>query len=400
MQIIKPHISTNIVITSVLLAIFVDIKFLNLIILAAMPSFSGIMTLMYAIVVIGIIYMGVLKKNRNFVSLTPTQIAITTLCFLWYILTSAFIGEPSVPLSLFSIFTLAAFIIPSIICIDVRIFLLTLFILPSVGIFYIDQIIIKSIIEENTLSMGKCYSMLVPVLACFVFLRFFFMKENIWKRLLLLPFMAINIFYLIQMVMFGSRSPILCVLLFIVSCFTVQISDNKQIHFRKGNIVLIFIGLIILGSLFIPILQAISVFFGNIDISLNVIDKILRLHEDGNILNGRDNISELALLGIYQSPILGHGLAQFQQNTGMVYPHNFLLQMLYDGGLFLTSCVLIPILKAGIHKIKNASADEFIYLIFLFFASVPGALFSGDLWQSVILWLFFGSLLSREKKLR
>ena len=116
----------------------------------------------------------------------------------------------------------------------------------------------------------------------------------------------------------------------------------------------------------------------------------------GDLSNGRDAIDIIAWDGIFESPFLGYGTAQFENNTGFVYPHNFILQFLYDGGLLLTFVVLFPIVRTVIQKIKKVNSQEYICLIFLFFCSVPGSLLSGDLWESGMLWMFFGFVLSRN----
>lgn len=390
-------ISKDIVVASLLLALFADTKVLNYIFSVAIPSMEGIlMTTMYGVVVVGLFICGLFAQKRSLFSLRPSHIIICLLCFLWYLMTSALIAPPSVSFPFFAIFTVAAFLIPGIIKIDIRLFLLSLLILPSIGFLYIDKIIYASILEEGVLSMGICYAMLVPVLANLVFLRFFFFHESLKIKLLILPFTIINIFYLIQMAMFGSRGPMFCVLLLLVSFSLIKIERRK--FFLLRNRVIIMIILIIFISLsFKPILLLLSDFLlSHYDISLNVIDKFLLKDEQGDITNGRTPILEVALDAISISPIFGYGTAQFEKNTGIIYPHNFIIQMLYDGGIFLTSCIFIPIIKVINYKIKTIQIEEFICLLFLFFASVPASMFSGDLWQAYRLWLFFGFLFSKH----
>lgn len=140
----------------------------------------------------------------------------------------------------------------------------------------------------------------------------------------------------------------------------------------------------------------ISNYLAQFDISLNVIDKFLRLNNAGDMTNGRDDIDKVAWEGIWNSPIIGHGTSQFDKYTGLGYPHNFILQMLYDGGIVLASIVFIPIARSLLQKKRLISEEEFILLLCLFFASVPGALFSGDLWNSIVLWMFFGFVVAKE----
>lgn len=391
------NLPTNVVIASVLLALFANTKWVNNIVLAAFPSLSGVfMAAMYGVVVPLLFVVGIFFQKRSLNGLSRSHLAISFICLFWYIATSVFIGSPSVSFAFFGVFTLAAFLIPGLIRIDVRIFLLVTMISSSMGVFYVDQIIINSIMEEGVLSMGLCYSMLVPVIANLVYIRYFYNEENKWMKIVMLPITAINIFYLVQMTMFGSRGPVLCVLLLIASFFIFKITEDSSIRIRKGR-VFIIIGCAAIGALFFTlILQSISNYLAQFDISLNFIDKFLRLDDGGDMSNGRDDIKKVAWSGIGESPILGHGISQFDRHTSMNYPHNFFIQMLYDGGIVLTSCVLIPIIRSLMKKVKAIDEEEYALLLCLCFASVPGALFSGDLWNQIVLWMFLGFVLAKD----
>lgn len=390
-------LSKNVVITSFLLALFIDVKTINLVIIAAQPSLAGIfMSAMYAIVAVGLFAIGLLVQKRDILNLRPNHIGICLLCIVWYAFTDTFIATPSVNVSYFGIFMVAAFLIPGLIRMDIRIFLLSLIIFPSIGVLYLDKIFFSEILETGIVSMGTCYAFLVPVLGNLVYLRFFYRKEPLWIKIVMLFFAAINIYYLVQMTMFGSRGPILCVLLLILSFFIIQIDDKGKIAMRKGRTSILLICLVLITLSFTAILQTLKDFFATFDISLNVVDKFLRLSESGDMTNGREVISSKSWEGISNSPLWGNGTSQFLNNTGMVYPHNFILQLLYDGGIILTSFVIVPIARMLIFKIKTVSESEFICLLFMFFASVPCSLFSGDLWNAGTLWMFFGFVLAKN----
>lgn len=390
-------IPKNVVAVSILLAIFASTKIINLIMSVALPSSTGsFMTLMYGTVVVGLFVIGLFFQKNSLRTLSSTHIGICVLCIAWYIFSSLLVGQPSVSIQFFAIFTVAAFIIPGIIVIDVRIFLLAFLLFPSFGVFYFNQIIYNSILEEGILSMGICYSMLAPVLANLVYIRYYYWNERKTVKILLLPFTAINVYYLIQMSMFGSRGPLLCVLLLLTSFAIFDVKEDLIVYLRRGRTVLVVIGVLLIASSFVYILQLVNDFLLNHNLYVNAIDKILRLEDSGDISNGRDALSKIVWDGIWNSPFIGHGTSQFGKNTGIVYPHNFIYQMLYDGGVILTLCVLIPIIKGLIHRFKYIRKEDFVCLLLLFFASVPGALFSGDLWQSSLLWMFFGFVLSKN----
>ena len=136
----------DIVIASILLALFADTKMINLIVLAANPSLSGsFMTAMYFVVVAGLFLMGLIQ-HRRISGFTPSHILISIFCCFCYLLTITFVAPPSVSVSFFGIFTVAAFLIPGIVKINAKLFILALFLFPSIGVFYLDQIILSSII--------------------------------------------------------------------------------------------------------------------------------------------------------------------------------------------------------------------------------------------------------------
>lgn len=385
------------ILASIFLALFADVKTLNLIVIAAYPSYSGVfMTAMYAVIIIGLLIIGLFLQRRSFLKLRKSHWGICILCILWYIMTSLFIASPSVNIQFFGVFMVAAFLIPGIIHIDVRTFLIALVVLPSIGILYLDRIFYGEILETGVVSMGTCYALLIPVLGDLVYLRFYYRKESIRMKIIMLFFAAINLFYLVQMAMFGSRGPILCAVLLIMSFFIIRIDDNKKVFFRKGRVLIIIIGLLFLIFSFTAILQALQDFLAKFDISLNVVDKFLRLDDNGDMTNGRESLSTMAWKGIVESPLWGNGISQFNNNTGEGYPHNFVLQMLYDGGIILTLAIMVPVTQSLIRKLKTISENKIAFFVLLFFASVPGALFSGDLWNASTLWMFFGFVLAKN----
>lgn len=385
------------ILASIFLALFADVKTLNLIVIAAYPSYSGVfMTAMYAVIIIGLLIIGLFLQRRSFLKLRKSHWGICILCILWYIMTSLFIASPSVNIQFFGVFMVAAFLIPGIIHIDVRTFLIALVVLPSIGILYLDRIFYGEILETGVVSMGTCYALLIPVLGDLVYLRFYYRKESIRMKIIMLFFAAINLFYLVQMAMFGLRGPILCAVLLIMSFFIIRIDDNKKVFFRKGRVLIIIIGLLFLIFSFTAILQALQDFLAKFDISLNVVDKFLRLDDNGDMTNGRESLSTMAWKGIVESPLWGNGISQFNNNTGEGYPHNFVLQMLYDGGIILTLAIMVPVTQSLIRKLKTISENKFSFFVLLFFASVPGALFSGDLWNASTLWMFFGFVLAKN----
>ena len=71
--------------------------------------------------------------------------------------------------------------------------------------------------------------------------------------------------------------------------------------------------------------------------------------------------------------------------------------MLFDIGIIGTLIIIIPILTSAMKIFKRiGNYENSTVLIALICASVPGALFSGDLWLNPLLWLTFSLILRWE----
>ena len=67
-------------------------------------------------------------------------------------------------------------------------------------------------------------------------------------------------------------------------------------------------------------------------------NKMIALND---ISNGREPVYEAAIAGIKNAPLLGNGIEAFPAYTAYSYPHNFILQLVYEGGILF--CV-IPVI--------------------------------------------------------
>src|SRR5690606_8838226 len=119
-----------------------------------------------------------------------------------------------------------------------------------------------------------------------------------------------------------------------------------------------------------------------------------------DISNGRGKLLNYAFSDISDNLFLGNGIAVFDEKYGN-YPHNFIVQILYEGGILYLIPMSIIILKFFKIIVSNQySKDYKIFLIYLFTAGIIELLFSNVYWRSVFFWLFIGMLLNnkREKK--
>lgn len=373
-------------------AFFIDIKCINYIMRAMLniDEEGGFMSLLYIIVSISLLGISLLQKNSIF-KIDKYVVFILVFILAWYQYTDAMIGVPRVPFLILGVFTLVAFITPSIVQINPRTFIKTVMLLPSVGVIYSSSIFSLQDSTSETISMQISYAFLVPVMATIIYLRNYYKLESRFWKIIGGLSVFINAIYGYQILSLGSRGPFLCIILLLI--FFLLLKKEEEgfgVKIQKNRTIIIMI-LVFFSSLFLmETLTFLSTTLHSYGIDLNVINKNIRMIAEGDISNGREYISSIAIQGIIENPIFGYGFDQFENNTGIVYPHNFVLQILYDGGLFFFVLLLVPVTYKLYIKIKTCDEIEYLLIPFFFFVSVPGALLSTDLWYNERLWMFFG----------
>lgn len=388
------NVSFATVLASVAVGFFVDIKCFNYILIALLNTNeeSGFMSTFYVLIAGLLIAISYLQRNK-LSSINKYVLFIVALIFLWYQYTSQTIATPRVPFLFLCVFTITAFVIPSMVSIDAKTFIKSVMLWPVIGVFYISRIFSIEDSDTETISIQVSYAFLVPVIATIVYLKNYYSTERPIQKLIGFVTVLVNLIFCYKMVSYGSRGPFLCIVTLILYYAIFKKSDGYGVTVNKNKTILFTSGFMLVSSFLIEFLSVVSGLLHALGINLNVIDKSLRkVAESGDITNGRDFIYGIATDGILDRPIFGHGMDQFENNTGIVYPHNFILQVLYDGGIVFFSILLVPLLVKLIKRIRTCNYEEYSLIPFFFFISVPGALLSADLWYVERLWLFFGVL--------
>ena len=385
----------KIILVSFLVAFFLNVKTINAYITKGSEE-GGYMSILY-ILVIGAIGLTCLWKKQQ-KRVPYNAFLIPCILSLFYSLTCVFSGNPRVNIAYFSVFTISSFLIPFLVEINVRQTLKIMMILSSPAILFLNQIFAFKIFYDERISMGICYVFLTPIVASIVYMFLYFKNENFVSKIISLILFLINMVYFMYLFLFGSRGPLLEIFALFLILYFLSIS-NKGFGIKvnkkrfKISIVIVFI---ILGIGF-TIFDWLNNLFASYGINVYFIDKMLELNDAGDVSNGRNELYDLAIADFLQSPLFGRGIGRFDANhPGGSYPHNFVLQILSDGGLLLFFLLFIPIIKQIKNFIKYCTFDKYAILITLFFASVPGALFSGDLWESGNLWFLFGAIMSNR----
>lgn len=394
---ISNNIPKVVILQSLLVAFYADMKCINWTITYGYSSVNveaGYMSILYPGVILMSLIFAMIGKNNISKRLSITCIIIVSILLLFYIATLSFIGPPKIGISMFLVMVIASLLLPNIIRVNARIMIKGIMFFPFFAIFRQNRVFASVSSWQEVLSMETSYAFLVPIIATIGYLFFYFKEENSVQRKLTLLLSTINMVYFFQIVQYGSRGPILSVLLFLVVLYVIKTSQ-KGISVRHSSLFLVIIGAIMLVFTFSTSIPFVNEALNTIGLNVHALDKIIRLSEEGDITNGREVINSITWSGIIESPFFGHGLDRFDANTGLLYPHNFILQILYDGGVLLLLVLMVPVIVCSTRILRTCSKDEYAVFVILMFSSVPGALFSGDMWGVAGLWLFFGFILSR-----
>ena len=118
------------------------------------------------------------------------------------------------------------------------------------------------------------------------------------------------------------------------------------------------------------------------------IDKMYRGILADDVTNNRVELYQYAWNGFLASPIWGNGIGSFVVKYG-TWPHNFVLQLLYEGGILMFLLVVIPLAKIVLFVLKSNAIPPIDYAMFvcLFAISVPKVLVTSELWTVQCFWL-------------
>ena len=396
-KIIKQRkLPVSIIVISLLVAFYADIRPVNLSIAYSQASDSdavGLMGILYPAVFILITFFSIVYRNVKWNIGTQVWFLLVYIS-LFYFLTYFNIGQPRTSVPFLLGFVFSAMIIPSITNIDVKIFLRALMLYPFWAIFRLNSVFAPVRDWTDAISMDVSYAFLVPVIATIVYMYFYFKSDSKLFKIYSAIMCFVNGAFFIQLFLHGSRGPLLSILLTVFFLLIIKKKENAPgvvVASKKSKHLII--SLFLLSCVFVLFFQTIMDALS----ASHAIMKSIDLNASGDISNGRTYLNELTFAGIYEHPLLGNGFDRFDANTrGGLYPHNFVLQLLYDGGLLYMLVILTPVIRGLVRFFKHCNYDELALMVCLLFSSVPGALFSNNLYENSLLWLFFGYALSRS----
>lgn len=253
----------------------------------------------------------------------------------------------------------------------------------------INQVLVITNYGLYQADMYNTYAFLPCIVAAFSHFFYYREKSNLLTKIGYL----LNIYYLFRVSLTAVRGFWLVIIIF----FGLKMIHYMQIKTTKKSYrIILLLGLLslilIVANLEQVLVSIISILERSINIEIGILDKMSKLIVEGDIWNGRIEIWKISLECFLDNPIWGQGINGIQLWTkgAIEYPHNFILQLLNDGGIIfglLPICVIIYGIILFITNGSRRNSDIINFFIFIISISVPVAMLSGNVWQTASLWL-------------
>lgn len=205
---------------------------------------------------------------------------------------------------------------------------------------------------------------------------------------------------LVKFLLNANRGGIISILVLTFFILIKSVNGTRgRVRNRKAVGIVLLIFALIIGVFFEPIISFLYDFMLSINLEIDSLKKLYRLILEENIMNNRNELYAYAWKGFLSSPIWGNGIGGFSVNHGG-WTHNFILQLLYEGGLLLSLLVLVPLTKNSLFILKQNCITRYEYSLFilLFSTSIPRLLFSTELWNTQAFWMLFAFCMLTKNK--
>lgn len=342
------------------------------------------MLVVFVAVLLSIFYRFVKKSHK---------IKICELLFLAYlsivVFWSIYIKESDYTLLKFFVYVLSgAIIVSGDINIELVLRMLTYSTIIFVPVY--SKVFALTFVTLNQANMGTMYKVLNLVLAGII--HFFYFRKECSKKIWI--GYAGSLILLVGLVTKANRGVVLSVVFAFAVCilnYTSSKSSYKTHNIKKR---LKFIVILLLASVLVLNMNKIilglyglwSTVSQNVPSFLVKMNKYILLNDTSN---GRTEVFDLAVSIIREHPLFGIGIENFGKYFEVNYPHNFILQLWLEGGVFflivpvITSVYLVKEVMMCVVGDKKLEAT----LIFMMLLAIPRFLLSLDIWTYYEFWI-------------
>jgi hypothetical protein len=273
----------------------------------------------------------------------------------------------------------------------------------GINTLLVDQAISRRFSQTN---LGTIYDLLPCIVLAMFHFFYYRKKSSIFIKICYVYYLYV----LIRMLLVIVRGALLTLLIGAVIIYVNRPQSNWDV-IRKWSIKKKFIigcGLILSIIMVLNyeiMITGIYTFLEARGINFGVITKFYFYMSSGNITDNREPYYELVNQMFAQSPIYGNGVQTFYAYSadGAAYPHNYILQFLFEGGLVL----MIPLTFITLRELyrvlasKYINTNDFVLSSCLVLLSVIPGMFSMNIWYNRSFWMviMFG-LLGTKSNLR
>ncbi len=323
--------------------------------------------------------------------------------FLYLVLISAFIltnilqsGKSTLTLVDFIGMCLIPIFLGAFLIVDYEVVFRGCMILLVLAIPVFRQLFLKANIGLNydAVSMSTSYDILPITVAGLVHFLYFSKESKIVDKIM----HVVSFIFSLALIRMSYRGALLALVVSLVVAFYFQKKRNSL----RNQVLVITISVMIIVVLFNYqyVLQWVSEILNRFGVRIAFIDKSIYLLTHDTTANGRLDIYEKAFQGFLSSPVWGNGMATFQYYTEYPFPHNFILEFLFDGGLILFLSLMYVFAVSFKRLFKRAWEPKryrFALILMIGSIAITRGLISAECWRIVLLWLFIGLALNNTE---
>lgn len=254
----------------------------------------------------------------------------------------------------------------------------------DISLFISGFTMVLGVIKSDSYeAMTWSYALFPCIAVAFVHFYLYNRESNMWMK-------AVYIISIITTIVFifssnrGGLVSLVCLFFLLLIRKFKNGTSKKRILINALFVLTLLMAIFFAESLLIALYR----FLSSHNIKIDAINKTYRMLLEDNITNNRDELYRFAWQGFLANPIFGNGIGAFAVNHGG-WPHNILLQLLYEGGITLAVIVLMPVVVMSVKMVAQKEVDSKVYALFvlLFSIAVPRLLFTSELWNTQSYWM-------------
>lgn len=345
-----------------------------------------------------------LSTDLHKMNISGKQIPFILFLFIIYI--NSFIGRNYLPN--FSVIQFAFYCIIPIIVInrdfDVQLVLKYTMYLSLVSIFAINSLLQDTAISSKfaQTDLGIAYNML-PCIIVAIFHFYYYFKSSSWIDKFCYCY---YLYVLIRWLSVTVRGALITVLFSVFLIFINRYEKNsektkKNSSLKKINIILIGLVVLLIIANFASVISSVYVWLASKNIDIGVISKFYVYLNKNDLSDGRYNLYKVAWEGFKSHPIIGNGIMTFENYTNVMvnYPHNYVLQLLFEGGIVFGLPIIYFSIRELLRTFKGnyVKKDDFVMSAILISLGLIPEIFSINIWMNVNFWALILYSLKKHK---